>query len=174
MRQGKGSLHNYLWDLRVMLGSRRVGSRWRMMTFTQDMTTPNRSPELSPLADRHLLWFTPNPVTGVNHRGRQQGGWRGQARYSKAVGKGKACSLTQVFPFSSTWRKTEQNQTKPKPGAFSQSVFAVSIFKKITSNRSSRVLSWFSLASRFGKFCGHSPSHFYLCCFPASRFFIRP
>lgn len=39
-----------------------------MITFTQDMTAPNGSPELAPLADRHLLWFTLNPVTGANHR----------------------------------------------------------------------------------------------------------
>lgn len=69
MRQGKGSLHNYLCDPSVMLWT--VETTLQIKNNALHIATPDRTLELSTLANRHLLWSisTPNPVTSMNHSG---------------------------------------------------------------------------------------------------------
>lgn len=59
-----------------------------MMSFTEDITTPDQSLELSPLAGRHLLWSisAPNPVIGMLTE-RQKMAGEGRPDTPRPVGK---------------------------------------------------------------------------------------
>lgn len=54
MRQGKGRLHNYVCDPSVMLWS--VETALQIKNNALHIATPDRTLELSALANRHLLW----------------------------------------------------------------------------------------------------------------------
>lgn len=139
MRQGKEHLHNYLCDPSVTLWS--VETALQIKNNALHIASPDRTLELSALANSHLLWFI---STQPSHKYELQRG-------NNVAGEGQTrwhCSRSQTALIHFQYLKHHKGRAAKR--------------------WESTVLACFS-GQGFGECCELSILPFYPCCLPTSQ-----